>query len=417
MSGYELIEHALSENSRRINSNINAFVLYNDEALNEAERILRRGLEPLPLGVKDVIYTKGLRTTMGSKLYMNFIPEYDAYVVKVLKEGGWVVVGKTNTHEFASGATTTSSVFGPTKNPLDTSRIAGGSSGGSAAAVAASLIPVALGTDTAGSVRVPASLCGVYGYKPTYGLINTYGVYPLSPSLDTIGFLASDLDWIYRVSEAFIRLEVEHVDVRRLRLGVPTWFRVPEWLRTLAPDLVEEVENSFLNYVAELGCEYEEVNMVNAEKYVWRFFPVIRYSEATAIHMRHRDRWDDYRPDVRRLVEKGLEYKAVEYLEAMAHRDEVRDELNSILKRVDALITPTTPIPAPKIEDVLGREDGSIRSLLTYETVYASYIGAPAISVPALKVRGLPVGIQLVCRVGDDSKLLRIASSISSTIR
>ncbi len=417
MGGYELIEHALSEDSKKINADINAFVLYNDEALNEAERISKLGLEPLPLGVKDIIYTKGLRTTMGSKLYRDFIPDYDAYVVEALKKSGWVVVGKTNTHEFASGATTTSSIFGPTKNPLDLTRIAGGSSGGSAAAVAASLIPAALGTDTAGSVRIPASLCGVYGYKPTYGTISTYGVYPLAPSLDTVGFLAKDVNWIYKIAETFIRLERTEFEVRDLSLGIPTWFKVPKHLREQAPDLVEEVEDAFLNYVSSLGCNFKEVAMPTAEKYVWRFFPVIRYSEATAIHMKNRERWDEYSPDVRRLLEKGLEYRAVDYLEAMSRREDVRDELGRVLKDVNALITPTVPIPAPKIDEVLGKEDGGIRSLLTYETVYASYIGAPAISIPTLSVRGLPVGIQLICGLGEDSKLLSVASAIVSRVR
>ncbi|MCS7107838.1 MAG: amidase [Sulfolobales archaeon] len=417
MEGYKLIEHALSNASKKVNEVINAFVLYNDEALSDAERILKLGLDPLPLGVKDIIYTKGLRTTMGSKLYKDFIPENDAYVVRVLKESGWVVVGKTNTHEFASGATTTSSVFGPTKNPLDTARIAGGSSGGSAAAVAASLIPIGLGTDTAGSVRVPASLCGVYGYKPTYGLINTEGVYPLAPSLDTIGFLAKDLAWINRALKNFIKLDLSEFDVRRLRLGIPNWFKVPNDLRALYPDLVDKVETKFLNYVAKLGCDYVEIVMPEAEKYVWRCFPIIRYSEATAIHMANRDRWGEYGADVRRLIEKGLEYRAVDYIDAMSRREYVRNELNKALNSVDALITPTVPIPAPKIDDVLGREDGIIRSLLTYETIYASYIGAPAISIPALSVGGLPVGIQIICGVGNDSKLLSIASTITATYK
>ncbi|MEM0454103.1 MAG: amidase [Sulfolobales archaeon] len=412
MEGYKLIENSLSNNSKKINEAINAFVLYNEEALSDAEHILKLGVEPLPLGVKDVIYTKGLRTTMGSKLFKDFIPESDAYVVKVLKGSGWVVVGKTNTHEFASGATTTSSIFGPTKNPLDTTRIAGGSSGGSAAAVAASLIPIGLGTDTAGSVRVPASLCGVYGYKPTYGLISTEGVYPLAPSFDTVGFLAKNLSWVYRCSKHFIKLELVEVPLKKLKLGIPRWFRVPDELRVLYPDLVNDVEDKFLNYVASLGCDYVEVNMSDAERYVWKYFPIIRYSEATAIHIPNRERWIDYSPDVRRLIEKGLEYRAVEYIEALNLRQLARNELSRTLKKVDVLITPTVPIPAPKIDDVVGREDGPIRSLLTYETVYASYIGAPAISLPVLEVNGLPVGIQLICDLGQDSKLLSIASSI-----
>jgi len=160
--GYPKVEYILSKEFLEVNKVINAFVTINENFLNDVNNVRKLGLEPLPLGVKDIIYTKGLRTTMGSKLYIDFIPDYDAYVVKKLKDVGWVVVGKTNTHEFASGATTTSSVFGPTRNPLDPSRIAGGSSGGSAAAVAADLVPLALGTDTAGSVRIPASLCGLF---------------------------------------------------------------------------------------------------------------------------------------------------------------------------------------------------------------------------------------------------------------
>ena len=407
---YPKVEYILSKEFLEVNKVINAFVTFNENFIDEVNNVRKLGLEPLPLGVKDIIYTKGLRTTMGSKLYIDFIPDYDAYVVKKLRDVGWVVVGKTNTHEFASGVTTTSSVFGPTRNPLDTSRIAGGSSGGSAAAVAAGLIPLALGTDTAGSVRVPASLCGVYGYKPTYGLIDNYGVYPLAPSLDTIGFLAKDLNWILRAAEVFIKFE--ELSIKNLRLGIPNWFRVPNDLRSLIPDVVDEVEGKFLNYVSGLGYDYLEVEMPDAVKYVWRYFPVIRYSEATATHMVNRDKWYMYSPDVRRLLEKGLEYRAVEYLEALNFRGRVREELGRVLKRVDVLITPTTPIPAPKIEDVLGREDGPIRSLLTYETVYASYIGAPAISIPSLVVKGLPVGIQLICNVGEDVKLLSITSKI-----
>jgi aspartyl-tRNA(Asn)/glutamyl-tRNA(Gln) amidotransferase subunit A len=408
---YPKIEWVLSKEFIEINKTINAFVTFNDKLLDEVESIRKLCLEPLPLGVKDVIYTKGLRTTMGSRLYIDFIPDYDAYVVRRLRENGWVIVGKTNTHEFASGVTTTSSVFGPTRNPLDVSRIAGGSSGGSAAAVAANLIPLALGTDTAGSVRIPASLCGVYGYKPTYGLISNHGVYPLAPSLDTIGFLAKDLNWILRAIKVFIKFE--ELNTKNLRLGIPNWYKVPADLRSLAPDIIDEVEDEFLNYVASLGYDYVEVEMPEAVKYVWKYFSVIRYSEATATHMVNKDKWYLYSPDVRRLLEKGLEYKAIEYIEALNYREEVRRELSRILKKVDVLITPTTPIPAPKIDEVLGREDGPIRSLLTYETIFASYIGAPAISIPALRIIGLPVGIQLICNVGEDIKLLNTALLIS----
>jgi aspartyl-tRNA(Asn)/glutamyl-tRNA(Gln) amidotransferase subunit A len=408
--GYPKVEYILSKEFLEVNKVINAFVTINENFLNDVNNVRKLGLEPLPLGVKDIIYTKGLRTTMGSKLYIDFIPDYDAYVVKKLKDVGWVVVGKTNTHEFASGVTTTSSVFGPTRNPLDPSRIAGGSSGGSAAAVAADLVPLALGTDTAGSVRVPASLCGVYGYKPTYGLISNYGVYPLAPSLDTIGFLAKDLKWVLRAVDVFIKFE--ELSIKNLKLGIPNWFRVPSDLRSLMPDLIDEVEDKFLNYVAGLGYDYVEVEMPDAVRYVWRYFPVIRYSEATATHIANKDKWYMYSPDVRRLLEKGLEYRAVEYLEALSFRERVKEELGRVLKRVDALITPTTPISAPKIEEVLGKEDGPIRSLLTYETVYASYIGAPAISIPSLVIKGLPVGVQLICNVGEDNKLLNIVSKI-----
>ena len=412
----DLVKEAFTPRSQSLNRATNSIVTYNDKALEEASRLAEKGYNVYPIAVKDLIETKGIRTTMGSRVFQDYVPKRDAEVIKRLKRRGWVVIGKTNTHEFGMGPTTTSSIFGPTRNPHDLSRIAGGSSGGSAAAVAAEIVPVALGTDTLGSVRIPASLCGVYGYKPTYGLIDNDGVFPLSPSLDTIGFIAKDLLWIERVASALIpSISRSGRKAEKPRIAVPKWFRAPSDIKKGYEDIVEEVENKFLDYIASIAYEYSEVEMPVAVNTVWREVMVIRYSEATHIHLKYRDKWDLYFPDVRRLVERGLQtiYSAIDYLKALSAREEVRQELGRILKKYDALATPTTLIPAPKIDDVLGREDGPVRGVLTYETLYASYAGAPAISIPALKIRGLPVGVQIVGMVNRDADLIELAKRIS----
>lgn len=411
----DLVKEVFTPRSQALNRATNSIITYNDRAIEEASKLAEKGYPAYPIAVKDVIETKGIRTTMGSRIFQDYIPRRDAEAIKRLRRRGWVIVGKTNTHEFAMGVTTTSSIFGPTRNPHDLSRIAGGSSGGSAAAVAAGIVPVALGTDTIGSVRIPASLCGVYGYKPTYGLINNKGVFPLSPSLDTIGFLARDLSWIERAASALIKTISRGKRIEKPRIAVPSWFRAPSDVKKGYEDIVEETENRFLDYIASIAYEYSEVEMPIATGNVWRETMVIRLSEATHIHLRYRDKWDLYFPDVRRLVEKGLQanYNAMDYLRALSMREEVRQELGRILKKYDALATPTTLIPAPKIEEVLGKEDGPIRGVLSYETLYASYAGAPAISMPALRIRGLPVGVQLIGGVNRDGDLMELAKKIS----
>ncbi len=405
MKKLELIEKIFSKEIKELNNKINAIVTFNENAINEAEELEKNGIEPIPIGVKDIIFTKGIKTTMGSKLYQNFIPKNDAYIIKKIKKLGYVVIGKTNTHEFASGVTTTSSIFGPTKNPHDIYRISGGSSGGSAAAVAANIVPIAIGTDTAGSIRIPASLCGVYGYKPSYNKINTEGVFPLAKSFDTIGFLSNDFNQILNIS---FKLNLfKKIDIKKIKIGIPKWYKLPENLKQYNNELIEKVENKFLDYVAKLGIDYEFVDMPIAQKYL-NYYPIIRYSEATSVHIKNKDNWDQYFPDVRRLLEKGLEYKAVDYLEALSYQILIKEELKKISKKYDVLLTPTTPIPAPTIEDVLGKEDGIIRSILTYYTVYSSYAEAPSVSIPELEINNLPVGVQVIANYNEDIKLLNI---------
>ncbi|PMP91937.1 MAG: amidase [Caldisphaera sp.] len=391
-----------------LNNKINAFVTFNENALNEAEELVKNNIEPIPIGVKDIIFTKGIKTTMGSKLYRNFIPKKDAYIVKKIKKFGYVIVGKTNTHEFASGITTTSSIFGPTKNPYDYNRISGGSSGGSAASVSASIVPISIGTDTAGSIRVPASLCGAFGYKPTYGKIDVDGVFPLAKSFDTLGFFSKDFNQIIEISKKFNLYK--NIDINKIKIGIPKWYKVPNGLRDYNNELVDKVENKFLDFVAKLGYEYDFVDMKIAQKYVSKYFPVIRYSEATSVHIKNKNKWNQYFPDVKRLLEKGLNFRAVDYLDALKHRNEVKYELKKVSKEFDVLMTPTTPIPAPTIDEVLGKEDGIIRTLLTYETVYSSYAEAPTISIPKLELNNLPVGVQLIGNYNEDSKLLNIVN-------
>jgi len=390
----------------------NSVVTINRSALAEAERVGRGSVEPFPFGVKDIVYTKGIRTTMASKLYADFVPSFDAAVVSALKRAGGVMVFKTNTHELASGATTTSSIFGPTRNPHDPSRISGGSSGGSAAAVGANIVELAVGTDTAGSVRIPASLCGVYGFKPTSGKISLKGILPLSPSLDCVGFLASHPSWLSRLTTIFPTIKGDLGNTRGIRVGVPSWV---DWWGE-APEeyssLVERCVHAFENHLDRLGLEWVKVKMDLAERLVWRLFPYIRLAEAASTHLDKRESWGECFPDVRRLLEKGLSVSATEYINALATRREVYTELKRTLKGVDVLATPTTCITAPRISEVLGREDGAVRAVLTHNTVYASYIGLPAISVPGLTVDGLPLGVQLMGDRNTDRHLIELVKTL-----
>ncbi|MEM1649264.1 MAG: amidase [Sulfolobales archaeon] len=409
MGGADLVRHALS--LKRLNEEINAIVTWNERVLEEVELLESREIPSYPIAVKDIIDVRGLRVTMGSKVFIDRISSRDAEVVRRIRESGGVVIGMANTHEFASGVTTTSSVFGPTRNPRDKMRIAGGSSGGSAAAVAAGIVPVALGTDTAGSVRIPASLTGVYGIKPTYGAISLDGVFPLAPSLDTVGILAKDLFWLERVFRVVVeyesltkmrRYQREVHEAKRIKFGVPKWFRASD-----------EVYDKFMSRISSLN--YVEIEMPNTEKRILRYFPAVRLSEGSYIHLKYRDKWDLYFPDVRRLVMKGLSISAHEYIEAVNARSEMYREFRSVLKKhgIDALILPTTPVPAPLIEDVIGVEDSSIRDILaSINVTYPSFLGLPAISIPSIEISHLPVGIEIFSDRFRDLFLISLARAL-----
>ncbi len=407
-----LVKRALMK--RDVNREINAIVTWNDNVEEEVDVVIRRDLEPYPIAIKDIIDVKDLRVSMGSKVFINRIAERDSKVVERIRVSGGVVIGMTNTHEFASGVTTTSTIYGPTRNPRDLNRIAGGSSGGSAAAVAADIVPVALGTDTAGSVRIPASLTGVYGFKPTYGAVSTEGVFPLAPSLDTIGVLAKSINWVRRVfaiiADRDAMFLMERIYERNksmlrnskiVRIGIPRWFRASE-----------EVYNKFMDKISSL--DHVIVDMDNFEKRITRYFPVIRLAEASSIHIKYRDKWDLYFPDVRELVIEGLEISAYEYVEAQRIRKELYIEFRGIMKKygLTLLAMPTTPVPAPTLEDTIGRELSMREVLSTINVTLASFLGLPAISLPLLEINNLPIGIQLISDRFHDLLLLNLSQKI-----
>ena len=408
MNNIDLFKKALEK--KDLNKEINAIIYWNEKIFDEIERYLKKDMMPFPVAIKDIIDVANMRITMGSRLFQDRIAEKDAEVVRRLKEWGGVVIGITNTHEFASGVTTTSSIYGPTRNPVDKRRIAGGSSGGSAAAVAADIVPVALGTDTAGSVRIPASLTGVYGFRPTYGVISLEGVFPLAPSLDTVGVLAKDLYWLEYVFKIIVREKDLHVMRRilrkkirkeKLKFGVPRWFRA-----------IDEVMNEFYNKISKL--DYEEISMEDVDKKLLKYFPIIRLTEATNVHIKYRDKWSLYFPDVQRLLMKGLEIKAYEYVEASKIRDEMYMEMRRLMKRhkIDLWILPTTPVYAPLIEDVLGREDVVRDVLASPNVTYPSFLRLPAISIPSITVGNLPVGIEIFGDKYEDLFIIYVSKTL-----
>jgi len=432
LSPTKLTEEVLS-NAERRNPTINSYItILRDRALREAdaaERSIREGsylgpLHGIPIAIKDLIYIDGVRCTAGSQILSKQVATYDSNLVKRLRKAGAIIIGTTNLHEFASGVTSVNPFYGPVRNPWDTTRISGGSSGGSAAAVAAEMTVGAVGTDTSGSVRIPAALCGVVGLKPTYGRISRQGVIPLSTSFDTVGTLTSCVWDAAAMLQALAGHDPgdetsEDVEVqnylkdlerpfRKATLGLPRSYFLDE----LAPAVSEQLSR-FLERLRGSGVLTKEVAISALEK-VYETWASIRRSEAAAFH----DTWlstmpQKYGDDVRKSLEKGREITAVQYINAKNRRPEIVRSFLEAMKGIELLALPTVPVTAPKIgqEKVeLAGKSVDVYSALSKLTLPFNVTGFPVISIPIGYVDGLPIGVQIVARPFEESLLLQFAN-------
>ncbi|MDW8083704.1 MAG: amidase [Candidatus Caldarchaeum sp.] len=377
-------------------------------------------LRGISVAVKDVFHVKGYPTTAGSKLLRNHVSEETAVAVEKLLQKGAAINGKTNLHEFAFGVSSINPHYGPCINPYDRSRVAGGSSGGSAVAVALGMCDVALGTDTAGSVRIPASFCGVVGFKPSINSISTQGVLPLSWSLDHVGIMARNVWETALVYMALTENIDKHFDfwpqpLEGLKIGVPTNY----FLEYLDRDVRKNFEKT-LRLLESRGAEVVDVFVPEVEKAV-KCRTIIGFAEAAAYHLRLcRGRLDLYGDDVRQRIINGLSIPAAVYLNAMRARKKLTRSFRNLFKRIDVLALPTTIIPAHGLEDVEVEVDDKVfdvRSASLRNTEVFNLYGTPAISLPmGLCGKGLPVGLQIVADLGEDVKLLRTAYAVEKSL-
>lgn len=386
----------------------------------------RGPLHGIPISLKDNIYTKDIRTTAGSKILQDFAPQHDAPVWAKLREAGAILLGKTNLHEFAYGVTTNNPHYGPTRNPWDLSRIPGGSSGGSAAAVAAGLCYASIGTDTGGSIRIPAALCGVVGLKPGIGRVDGEGVVPLSRTLDFVGPLARSVSDISTVCEAlFVRLEKEEPGylrkrperLKNLKLGVPK----EVFLDVISSDVSREFGEA-IRLLQKQGTTINEISIPLLSE-VEQSGNQIAWAEAT--HHHHQQGWfparsADYGADVLSRLEMGAKVSATSYLQALDTRNKFCQQiLRAMAGRVDALLAPTVPITAPLIGEETTKLEGKdhpTRALLLRSNRPANLAPVPAISLPnGFSNVGLPVGVQVIAMAPREPLLLRIAAAFERT--
>src|SRR3989449_2373527 len=417
----ELLESQL-DNIRRQNDELRAFITVFPGG--ERAPTGRGSLRGIPISIKDIINVKGKPTTAGSKVLLGYVPRTDAAVVRALKEAGATLTGKTNLHEFAFGVTNLNPHFGDCRNPWKKDRISGGSSGGGAVSVAAGMSCAAIGSDTAGSIRIPASLCGVVGYKPTYGLVSRDGVIPLSWSLDSIGFLTKSVrDAIILASVTFTGAtarvprnggKIRPLKLRGLRLGTP---------RNVLEPLEEDVRRKYeasLNIAEKEGARLMEIQLENLQAMA-AARNIIGHAEAAACHRElMRDHFADYGKDVRERLLQGLLIPATTYLAAQRVRRKLTASFRRLFKRVDLLVLPTTCIAAPRLKTsrvVVGNTSMDVRTALLRLTEPFNLVGAPAISIPCGATREvLPVGLQLVGDVMADQKLLSAALSFEKVL-
>lgn len=375
-------------------------------------------LSGIPIAVKDLFNTKGVRTTGGSRFFSDNVPGSDARAVQRLKEAGAWIIGKTNTHEIALGVTSLNPHFGACRNPWDRTRIPGGSSGGSAVAVATGMAMAALGTDTGGSIRIPASLCGVVGLKPTYGRVSLRGVFPLSWHLDHAGPLTrtvTDAALILQVIAGYDPEDLYCAEqpvgdyAAHLEEGISHW-RIALGIGTYIDDAEAEVMQAVdraAQLLAELGAEVERVD-VSYLREAAAANGLMTQADGAAYHrerLAEHPEW--FGEDVRRRLEAGRDVPASDYVLARHTQAEMRNRVDGFFRTWQILILPATPISAPRAQG----EDGVEQARrLTRFTGPFNLVGLPAISIPCgTTATGLPIGLQMVAGAWQEAALLRAA--------
>lgn len=431
LSPVELTESILKR-IQEVDPIINSYITATPElALEDAKRaeqeIMRgeyRGpLHGIPIAPKDLYYTKNIRTTFGSALYSDFVPEYDATPVEKIKQAGAVIPGKVNLHEFANGETNVNVHYGDARNPWNPHHITGGSSGGSGAAVAGGTAIVSLGTDTAGSVRIPSAMCGVYGLKTTYGRVSKHGVKGLCESLTCPGPLArcvADIAYTLQYiaghdpkDATSAKIPVDNYiaqlgqSVRGMKIGI-----VPEYFFKKAnPEVVEHVKRA-LGALESLGAQVVEVNIPELELAMDTEM-MVAGAEATVEHhenLTHPEQAKLLQDDVRILFETGELVTAVQYTRAQKARRLLLSRFLDAFKEVDAVAAPTIPITAPPFIKEQTKLNLETWNACTPFTCPANITGLPSLSVPVgLSKDGLPIGMQLFGRPFDEGTLIRLA--------
>ena len=446
------ITEAFYRRIRGIDDQIKAYLILTEEAaLRQAERVDRKisageeigDLAGIPLGLKDILCTKGVRTTCGSRILEGYVPFYDATVVQKLKEKEAVFLGKLNMDEFAMGSSTENSAYQITHNPWDLSRIPGGSSGGSAASVAAHECAAALGTDTGGSIRQPASCCGVVGLKPTYGRVSRYGLVAFASSLDQVGPFAKDVEDCAIMMNAIsgydprdstsVYLEVPdykqslRIDVKGLRIGIPNEY----FIEGMDPD-VEKAITGAIDHFKRLGAEVQRISLPHTE-YAVAVYYIICTAEASSnlarydgVKYGHRSREfkdlmelytlsraEGFGPEVKRRIILGTYvlsagYYDAYYRKASQVRTLMKTDFDEAFQKVDVVLTPTAPTPAFRIGEKV--EDPLQMYLSDVFTIPVNLAGIPAITIPCgFSSEGLPIGLQIMGKHFDEGKLLRVA--------
>lgn len=454
-SATELTQACL-EQIKKENKKINAFItVLEEEAIEQAQRIdekirregIKNYLTGIPLAIKDNILIEDIRCTASSRILENYQATYDATVIKRLRENGVIFLGKTNLDEFAMGSSGENSAFGPTKNPYDLERVPGGSSSGSAAAVAANMCLGALGSDTGGSIRQPASFCGLVGLKPTYGRVSRFGLIAMASSLDQIGPLTKKVDETAIILSAIegkdefdstsVNLDFKTelpkiIDLRNIKIGLPKEY----FIKGLDKDIKEKIEE-VIHLIEKEGGQIIEVSLPHTVDALACYY-IIMPAEVSANLARYdgikygyssigenlldiylESRTKGFGEEVKRRIMLGTYtlsagYYEAYYLKAQKVRTLIKQDFVNVFKKVDCLITPTTPTTAFKIGEKIN--DPLKMYLSDVYTVPVNLAGLPALSLPIGLIDNLPVGMQIIGQWFDENKMLAVAKTVESLL-